>query len=352
MELEKIPEKKSRLTNWQERYNTETKSMVAVVGANLALYICILIPILLIGFIWTDIGEPVIGVGLLSDGAVTIALFIIGELMMSKVGADGGKLDAEYIEAKAEHKSLIKKVNEIGTMLMHPFCEWQIDIEYQETVTSRLKYVGLSVSEWQKVKDKSLRELKTMYGDKRGRAIYNISHTKPVELNEAMLMFDNEDMNARGGIPMSGEAFLKKKSHSISMIAGTAFTCLVTVSFAVSLTKDISFARVMYTALKLVGLLFRMVQGYARGAKAYNSIEVRQLQTKSSFLRQYIRFVEQKLYLNLGDRYGDISQYLCVKAEDDILPEITVSAVASEKTEAPTDTATDTPTDTPTTNEE
>ena len=57
-------------------------------------------------------------------------------------------------------------------------------------------------------------------------------------------------------------------------------------------------------------LLVRMGEGYARGARAYNTIEVRQYKAKSNYLRQYERFVNEKTYLKLGDRYGDISCYI------------------------------------------
>ena len=91
------------------------------------------------------------------------------------------------------------------------------------------------------------------------------------------------------------------------MIVACIFTGLLTVSVVVTLTSDITFARVIYTVFKLVMLLFRMAKGYDRGAWAYNTIEVRQLKAKSNYLRQYIKFIEDKLYLKLGDKYGDIS---------------------------------------------
>ena len=84
---------------------------------------------------------------------------------------------------------------------------------------------------------------------------------------------------------------------------------------AVSLTQDISFARIIYTVLKLVVLLYRMAEGYNTGAKAYNTIEVRQLLARNNYLRQYVRFVNSKLYLKFGDKYGDID--LLIPDEDE-----------------------------------
>ena len=77
-----------------------------------------------------------------------------------------------------------------------------------------------------------------------------------------------------------------------------------------TLTDDITFARIMFTAVKLVVLLSRMATGYAIGAKAYNTVEVRRLSTKNNYLRQYLQFIKNKTYLKIGDEYGDISYYI------------------------------------------
>lgn len=310
-ELEMLPGKKDKWSEFQKKYNSASKGIVSVVGANISLFICVLLPILLVGFIWTDFGAPEIGVSLLSDGIVTVALFTIGEIMMMRVGADGGKLDIEYTTARKEYNSLVDKVNDIGTMFMAVFCEWQIDIEMNQAITSRLKALRFTQEDWDKVKDWKFSDLEAKYGRKKARSIVALNQLEPVELNEPILMFDDtSDAFTRGGVPISGEGYMKKKSHSIGMILTTIFTGLLTVSVAITLTSDISFSRVMYTAFKLVVLLFRMAKGYETGARAYNTVEVRQLQSKCSYLRQYIRFVNEKTYLKLEDKYGVIECYL------------------------------------------
>ena len=57
-------------------------------------------------------------------------------------------------------------------------------------------------------------------------------------------------------------------------------------------------------------LLFRMAKGYDRGARAYNTIDVKQYRARSNYLRQYLSFVRDKIYLNLEDKYGDIAQFV------------------------------------------
>lgn len=312
-DLERIPEKESKLTKLQDNYNLTSKSFVHIIGTNMALFICILLPVFLIGFIWTDFGTPTFGLKFVSDGIVTVALFVIGEMMMMRVGADGGKLDKEYKTAKEEFSSLVDKVNEVGTMFLSVFCEWQIDVELSTAITTRLRTLRLTREDWYRIKDMSYSELEKTYGKKKAKKLSALNQLDPIELNESILLYENARFT-RGGVPMSGEEYIKKKTRSVEMLLSCIFTGLLTVSVAITLTSDISFARFMYTIFKLIVLLYRMVVGYGIGAKAYNTIEARQLNVKSNFLRNYIRFVNDKTYLKIGNKYGDIS---CFVADED-----------------------------------
>ena len=313
-ELERISEKNDKLTDFQKNYNLTSKTIVHILGTNMALFICILLPIFLIGFVWTDLGMPTFGVKFISDGIVTVALFIIGEMMMMRVGADGGKLDTEYISAKKDFSEIVTKVYDVGTMFMAVFCEWQIDVEMSQAIATRLRAIRLTREDWEKIKDMPRSEIEDKYGKKRAKKISALKELDPIELNEAIILYDNMHGFTRGGVPISGEGYMKKKIRSWDTILSCVFTGLLTVSVAITLTSDISFARVMYTVFKLIVLLYRMAVGYGLGAKAYNTIEARQLQVKSNYLRQYIRFVNDKTYLKLGNKYGDISCY--IKDED------------------------------------
>jgi hypothetical protein len=308
-ELQRMPEREEKLKDFQKNYNITSKNILRTIGMNMTLYVCILLPMLLIGFIWTDFGVPEIGFKYVSDGIVTVALFVIGELMMMRVGADGGKLDTEYIEAKNVFTALMDDVNDLGTMFMAIFCEWQIDLEMDHAVAVRLRTLRFTRDDWSKIKDLPAEELEARFGKKKAKKIAEIRELEPIELNEAILLYDGENFE-RGGIPISGEGHMKKKSLSPATIFSWVFTGLVTVSVAITLTSDFSFARVMYTIFKLVVLLFRMASGYNTGAKAYNTIEVRRLQVVCNYLRQYVRFVSDKTYLKLGNKYGDISCYV------------------------------------------
>lgn len=306
MELEKIPEAKDKFGEFQKKYNATTKGIEQLLGTNMALFVCLLLPVLLIGFIWTDFGVPTLGIRFVSEGIVTVALFVIGEVMMSRVGADGGKLDPEYIESKNTLNTLIAEINTIGTRFINLFCDWQIDIELEHAVTTRLRSLHISKTEWETVKCTSHSELKKKYGRKKARSIMAVINLPPIELDECILLYDNlEESFGRGGVPISGERYINKRMRSYNTIIRLLFIGLLTVSVAITLTTDVSWARVVYTAFKLVVLLYRMAVGYNLGAKAYNRIEVGRIQATCNYLRQYIRFVNEKTYLALGDKYGN-----------------------------------------------
>ena len=308
-EFKRIQDATDRVTDLQKKYNVSSKNFAYILGKNMTLFICMIIPLLMISFVWTEFGEIVLEQKLLSDGIITVLLFAVGETMMMKLGSDGGKLDAEYVEAKTEFDSLAAKVGEVGTMLMGVFCDWQIDVEMAQAVKYRQRALKFTPQMWEEIKDLPYEELRKKYGKTKAKKIVEIQELEPIELNEAILLYNGASLS-RGGVPVSGEEYLHSKSSVISMVVMCVFTGLLTVSVVFTLTSDITVARVIYTVFKLTMLLFRMAKGYSKGAMAYNTVEVKQYKARSNYLRQYIRFVTDKTYLKLGDQYGDISCFV------------------------------------------
>jgi len=289
-ELEKMETRADRRTEWQKRYNAASKGLAHVIGKNLTLFVCMLVPFLLIGFVWTDFGPIMIGPKLVSDGVLTVALFAVGEIMMTRLGADGGKLDAEYLRAKNEYDDLVRKVSEAGSHLMGEFCGVQIEHELEQATLARLRALRVTPQEWERIKELPRAELERLYGRSKAAKLTEIRNLKPIELSEALLLWEG-GRTARGGIPVSAEDYLRSKTHFAKTLAACLFTGLLTVTVVVTLTSDITLARVIYTVFKLAMLLFRMAKGYDRGARAYNTVEVRQYAAKSNYLRRYLKFI-------------------------------------------------------------
>lgn len=318
-ELEKIQEATDHVTDIQKRYNENSKNVAYLLGKNLTLFVCILLPFVMIGFIWTEFGDVVFNTHTLADAVVTIVMFTVGEIMMTRLGSDGGKLDPEYLEAKGELDELLTKTFSVGTTFLGVFCDWQIDVELEQATHIRLRVLKLTRKTFDEVKELTPAQLEKRFGKRKAKKIRELIDLEPIELNEAILLYNGE-YSARGGVPESGDEYLHKRSHMITTMLTCTFSALLTISIAITLTSDVTLARVIYTIFKLTMLLFRMAKGYDRGAKAYNTIEVKQLKAKSNYLRRYINFVIEKQYLKLIDKYDELKAIVkteCATASDD-----------------------------------
>ncbi len=309
----KIMEENSRidrLVEKQKDHNKKSKYYAKIIGANLTSYICIMIPMLLIGFIWTDSGLPKIGWSLFSDALVTVVLFIIAENSAMQIGVEGGKLDDDYIRLHDEYLSLTDKIKKIGTSLMVPFCYWQIDVEYSTAVRTKCRSVGISVKEYeQKYKGKSLEELTKILPPIKAAKIHAINEMKPIELTPEVILTDGRRLEDRGGVPESADEYIDRKSKSTKHIVISVLTAAITVVPSFALTRDLSFGRVIYTLLKIIVLLMRMYKGYSQGAAAYNTVEVRHIEAKVMYEYAYLEYLDKKIYTKHGDKYGNIEQF-------------------------------------------
>jgi hypothetical protein len=69
------------------------------------------------------------------------------------------------------------------------------------------------------------------------------------------------------------------------------------------LAQEVSVGAIIYTIFKIALLLCRMYSGFARGSKAYNTVEPKALSDKIKYLYLYIEFIDKKIYLKIKDRY-------------------------------------------------
>lgn len=307
---------KSREDKMKER-NTRQKNLAKMIGQNLSLYICIMIPVILIGLIWTDSSLPKLGWGLLGDAILTVALLIIGERSMINVGVNGGKLDDEYLETLSRFREIVANVKKIGVLMLDPFCDWQIDLELRRAKQTRCRRIGIKFHDYQeKYEGKPFDELVKMVGAEKAAQIQDINNLKPIDLNPDLLLTEGVGKCDRRDIPEGAWEYIQKKKYGKIGIAISVATAVFTVTIALTLTKDVTIARVIYTAVKLTALLYRMTNGYNNGAKAYNMKEVAHLNAKIEYLSEYEEFMEKKLYLTIAEDYPQVKQIACGEFND------------------------------------
>ena len=316
-ELERLEGSTKRVEDFQKQYNINSKNIAYLIGKNLTLFVCMLLPLLMIGFVWTEFGNVIFQTKTIVDAVLTVTLFTVGEIMMTRLGTEGGKMDEEYIETKAEFEGFLAETLNVGTIFMGVFCDWQIDVELEQAIKTRLRLLKMTNKQFDEVKDYTPSQLKKRFGKRKAKNVRDIIDLEPIELNESILLYNGE-YDLRGGVPINGEEYVHEKKHMITTIISCIFTGLLTVTVAVTLTTDITFARVVYTVFKLAMLLFRMAKGYERGAKAYNTVEVKNLKVRTNYLRQYIKFVKEETYLKFRDEYVELKEIL---GEDEVSKE-------------------------------
>lgn len=307
----KLQTPSERAEERQREHNRKSKMVVKLLGENLTYYICILIPILLVGLIWTDSGFPKFGKGLISDGIITILLFIIAENAMNQIGVSGGKLDDEYNNIHKEYIKLTDEVMKKGTALMESFCLWQIDAEYSSVIRRKCKEIKVDFNDYiNKYSKMSFEDLKKIFSAQTATKIFAINKIKPIELTPEIILTDGKPKNTRGGVPIGGEEYSEIHTKSLKHISIAIITAAVTVSFTFMLTKDISFGRIVYTLMKLTVLFMRMNKGYTSGAKAYNTVEIKHIRAKMLYENMYLEYLDKKIYKNFGDKYGNINEMI------------------------------------------
>ena len=305
--MERIKDRDEKMKD----YNEKQKNLAKTIGQNLSLYICIMIPLLMVGLIWTDAGLPTLGWSLVGDAVLTVALFVIGERSMLTVGITGGKMDDEYLDVRKTFRGIVSKVRSVGVLMLDPFCDWAIDQELIHAKKTRLRRIGIKYPDYKdNYEDKSFEELKELVGLEKAVKIAEVQKLKPIDLNPEMLMTEHYGARDRRDIPEGADEFIERKRYGVKGIVISSLTALFTVAVTLTLTQDITLARVLYTIVKLIALFYRMAKGYSNGAKAYNTMQVRNLTAKTEYLGDYLEFMEKKIYLRVADQYPDIYTFI------------------------------------------
>lgn len=279
----------------RREFNRQQKSFMKIVGENLASYVCVLIFVLLIGFIWTDVGLSFSLTSFITDSLISVVMFVLADVCMAQIGSKAGKLDDEYIKNHDEYLDLRRVVMNAGITLMDAFCDWQIEVEYEYYMKKRCKDLKIKYDEYVELySEKSLEELKVLLPATKAAKVFALNQIKHIELTPEMLLTDGKVKNGRGGIGISGEEYIEKHTTGWTHVATTVVFAIVATVPVFTLTQDVSVGRIIYTIFKLSMMTYRMYQGYSRGAKGFNTVEPRHLQAKIRYLYLYLEYLKEK----------------------------------------------------------
>ena len=295
----------------EKKHNESAKRLAKTITQNLYTYLCFAIPFALILTVFTDFTLPSVGWGLAGDGILTVALMVSGERLMVKIGAFGGKLDDEYEEAKKRYKTAKAEAKKRFVALLTPFCEWQIDQEFERAKRAQCSRIRIKYEKYaESYADKTLDELKTMLPVEKAIIVDRINKMEPIELTSDMLLYNCSRSCDRRDIKMSGEDYEYEKIYGRKGIVVSVVTCVFLVGLPLTFSGGVTLSKIIYTIGKLAVLLYRMFKGYAEGARAYHTVEVRHLDSKSDYLEEFVGFVDNKTYIKIANEYTQINKIL------------------------------------------
>lgn len=272
----------------QQEFNKKQKTLRKTVGENMASFGCILVVILFVGYIWTDMKIDIFSQRMLCDALVSVVSFIVVEDLMSRNGINCGKLYDEYVRVYADYLALKERVIAAGIAQLAEFCDAVVDKEYEAFVRRRCKSLRMDYDEYRSLADKSKEELK---GIPKGKlaVVMALNQIKPIVLTPDLLLTDGTgESDTHRGIGISAKEYVKKSTKGWMNVTVTVVTCVFSASIAFFANAGASWGLVMYTVLKLALLCWRMYKGYSAGAKAYNTIEVKHLQDKMTYMHLYL----------------------------------------------------------------
>jgi hypothetical protein len=285
-------------------FNIKQKSVMKSIGENMASLGCVLVVLLFVGYIWTDMKIQIFSELMICDALVSVVSFILVEDLMSQNGIKCGKLYDDYINAYKAYRKICDEVSELGITHLNDFCDMQVEREYQGFLKKKCRELKIDYDEYvNKYSKMQNYELRFHFRDKvKAYRVACLSKIEPIELTPEMLLMDDVgEHKERGGIGISAQGYIKKKTHGAFNIIATIVTCIFSASIAFAANDGASWGLVMYTLLKLSLLVWRMVKGYNEGVRAYNTYEVRSLQDRTMYLTMYIEYIKKGI---LGEEYG------------------------------------------------
>lgn len=303
--LEREPTRIETLQERQKIRNDRSKYWAAVIGQNMSLAVCLMIPMFLITLIWTETSLPKLGVSLGMETLLTAALFIFAESAAINVGVPSGKLDDGYIAIQAAFMARKAEIKAKGIIKMGVFCEWQID---EELVGAKKAMCRKLKIDWQTYTSDMAplteAELIDKYGKVKGRMIHRINALEPIELTPEMILGEQRD-GLRGGISIGGEEYVANQKYGKLNLLKSVLTIVLTVGIGFSFAPGVTWGKIVFTIYRLIAVVIRMKVGFDKGAKAYNKVEVKHRESQIYYMDRYDEFLGTPgLYEAAVARYG------------------------------------------------
>ena len=296
--IEKMQEK-------QKLRNDRSKYWASVIGQNLSLAVCFMIPVFLIAVIWTETTLPTLGASLATETFLTAAIFVFAEWSAMNVGEPSGRLDDAYLAIQKTFETRRAQIKARGTLRMGVFCEWQIDEELVEARKTLCRRYKIDYSRYKsELHTMPYEQIVEKYGRSRAKQIKEIRSLEPIELSPELILGERRD-GLRGGISISAEDYIEKQKYGWMNLIKSILTIILTVGIGFAFSPGVSFGKIVYTVYRLIAVLIRMKTGFDKGAKAYNTVEVKHRESQVFYMDKYDEFLDTPgLYEAAVEKYG------------------------------------------------
>lgn len=303
--LEREPTRIEMMQERQKLRNDKSKYWAAVIGQNMSLAVCLMIPAFLITLIWTETTLPKLGASLGMETLLTAALFIFAEWAAINVGVPSGKLDDGYVAIQKTFQDRKAEIKALGIIKMGVFCEWQIDEELTAAKKAMCRKLKI---DWQTYRAEMAplteEELIAKYGKVKGRMIHRINSLEPIELTPEMILGEQQD-GLRGGISIGGEEYVANQKYGKLNLLKSVLTIVLTVGIGFTFAPGLSWGKIVFTIYRLIAVFIRMKTGFDKGAKAFNRVEVKHRESQIYYMDRYEEFLgTHGLYEVAAERYG------------------------------------------------
>ena len=264
-----------------KRVSNGIKSVVQSISSVIAIStVFVLIGIM---FFYIELVE-IISIDFAMQSVIIVILYMVIHNALLNNGLRAGKTDEVYVEAHGDYEEMMKKIGE-NAVGIDDFCDECIESEFVRAKKRLLINAGISYEKYQTdYEGKKRRQIKLPWTKKKW--VLKANNLKRIMLTPEMILLDDVSAMEREGMPLSRPEKLKRRIKT-SMIMTALFGCF-TVSILFQCVEGINSAVVVYTFLKLVGLLWNGAKGYMTGISSFTEDAVEYLKVQVWYQSRYL----------------------------------------------------------------
>lgn len=270
-----------------KKVNNGVKSIVQSISSVIAISTVFV----LVGIMFFDIElVEIISIDFAMETIITIILYMVIHQSLLNNGLRVGRKDEEYVKIHTEYEEAMKKLG-TDTEGIDEFCDECVENELVRAKKRMLMNTGISYDRYVKeYEGKKRRHIKLPRSKKKW--IVRANKLNRIYLTPEMILLDDVSAMEREGMPISRVDKLRRRVR-MSIILTVLFGCF-TVSILLRCVDDINSAVVIYTFLKVIGLLWNGAKGYMTGISSFAEDAVEYLKVQIWYIMRFLKWRDDR----------------------------------------------------------